>query len=136
MKKNLIIIFACYFSILLAEGSGKTMLQDCPNKPNCVSSQAKDSKHYIEPISFDNRNEDIKKNLIEVVQKFDGKILENNENFLKVAFYSKFFKFVDIADFEINPEKKIINVKSAAQTGWYDFGVNRKRIEKIREALK
>ncbi|MGL6025372.1 MAG: DUF1499 domain-containing protein, partial [Fusobacteriaceae bacterium] len=23
-----------------------------------------------------------------------------------------------------------------AQTGWYDFGVNRKRMEKIRAALK
>lgn len=136
MKKNLIIIFACYFSILLAEGSGKTMLQDCPNKPNCVSSQAKDSKHYIEPISIDNKHQDIKKSLITVIHKFEGKILENNENFLKVVFYSKFFGFEDIADFEIERDKKIINIRSAAETGWYDFGVNRKRMEKIREALK
>lgn len=136
MKKNLIIIFTCYFSILLGEGSDKTMLKDCPNKANCVSSESKDSKHYIEPISINNKNEDIKENLIKVIQKFEGKILENNQNFLKVAFYSKFFGFEDIADFEIEPDKNIINIRSAAQTGWYDFGVNRKRLEKIREALK
>lgn len=136
MKRKLIIIFTCYFSILLGEGSDKIMLKECPSTPNCVSSEAKDTKHYIEPISIDDKEGNVKEKLIKVIEKFQGKILEDKGNFLKVAFYSKFFGFEDIADFEIEPENNIINVRSAAQTGWYDFGVNRKRMEKIRKELK
>jgi len=78
----------------------------------------------------------VKEKLIKVIEKFQGKILEDKGNFLKVAFYSKIFGFEDIADFNIEPEKNVINIRSAAQTGYYDFGVNRKRMEKIREKLK
>ena len=136
MKRKLMIIFICYFSILLGEGSDKTMLKECPDTPNCVSSEAKDTKHYIEPIIIDYKDGNVKEKLIKVIEKFQGKILEDKGNLLKVAFYSKFFGFEDIADFEIEPEKNVINIRSAAQTGWYDFGVNRKRMEKIREELK
>ena len=136
MKRKLMIIFICYFSILLGEVSDKTMLKECPDTPNCVSSEAKDTKHYIEPIIIDYKDGNVKEKLIKAIEKFQGKILEDKGYLLKVAFYSKFFGFEDIADFEIEPDKNIINVRSAAQTGWYDFGVNRKRMEKIREELK
>lgn len=136
MKRKIFLIFISCFFILMGEGRGKEMLEECPNKPNCVSSETNHNKNYIEPIIFNESSEAVKKKLIKVIEKFQGKILEDKENYLKVAFYSKFFGFEDIADFEIEPEKKIINIRSAAQTGWYDFGVNRKRMEKIRAELK
>ena len=137
MKRHITFIFICCFSIMLGEGSeGKNMLKECPNTPNCVSSESKDKKHYVEPIAFTGSAEEIKKELIKVIEKFQGKVIENKTNYLEAAFYSKFFGFEDIADFEIDPNKKIINIRSAAQTGWYDFGVNRKRMEKIRSELK
>lgn len=136
MKRKSIVIFACYFSVLLGGGEKEVMLKECPSTPNCVSSESRDKKHYIEPISIADKEGDIKEKLIKVIEEFQGKILEEKGNFLKVAFYSKFFKFEDIADFEIEGDKKVINIRSAAQVGWYDFGVNRKRMENIRKALK
>ncbi|MGL4989307.1 MAG: DUF1499 domain-containing protein [Cetobacterium sp.] len=136
MKKNSILIFICCFSILLGERSDKTMFEDCSNAPNCVSSESKNTKYFIEPIIINSENKDIKNKLIETILKLNGKILENHDNYLKVAFYSKVFNFEDVAEFRIDYDKNIINIKSKAQTGWYDFGVNRKRMEKIRAALK
>ncbi|MGL5989387.1 DUF1499 domain-containing protein [Cetobacterium sp.] len=135
MNKKLIIIFVISFSILLAEGNDNTMLKVCPNSPNCVSSHSRDTRQYIEPITIDNSLIDIKERLVKAIEKVGGKISENNGDFLKVSFKSKIFGFEDIAFFEIKREKKIIDVRSAAETGWYDFGMNRKRIEKIRNSL-
>ncbi|MGL5049853.1 MAG: DUF1499 domain-containing protein, partial [Fusobacteriaceae bacterium] len=112
MNKKLIIIFVLSFSILLAEGNDNTMLKACPNSPNCVSSQSRDTKHYIEPITIDSSVIDIKERLVKAIEKVEGKILEDNGDFLKVSFKSKIFGFEDIADFEIKREKKIIDVRS------------------------
>ncbi|MGL5356649.1 MAG: DUF1499 domain-containing protein, partial [Cetobacterium sp.] len=131
MKKNLIILFTLCFSIIIAKENDDFMLKECPKSPNCVSSGSKDAKHYIEPIAIHNPV-NIKKKLIYVIEQLGGAILIDKENYLKASFKSKFFGFEDIADFEIIEDEKIINVKSAAETGWYDFGVNRKRIEKIK----
>lgn len=106
------------------------------NKPNYVTTNKKDEKHYIKPILF-NKKEDniIKEELIKNLKKLNGKILIDKENYIKVAFYSKFFKFEDIAEFEISFENSEILLRSGAQTGYYDFGVNRKRIETLRTML-
>ncbi|MBC2855055.1 DUF1499 domain-containing protein [Cetobacterium sp. 2A] len=109
----------------------------CPNSPNCVISDESDTKHYIEPIKFQNQNiESVNKALVQAIKSLDGEIIENKDNYIKAKFQSKFFKFEDDAEFYIDKEKKVIEVRSAAQSGWYDFNVNRKRIEKIRTLIK
>jgi uncharacterized protein (DUF1499 family) len=108
----------------------------CPKTPNCVSSAAEDDSHRIEPLKFDgnpkkeiNKIEKIIKNMkrSEIVLKTDKKI--------HVVFKSFLFRFKDDVFFEADDDKKIINIKSAARVGYSDFGVNRKRLEKIRDIL-
>ncbi|WP_432204938.1 DUF1499 domain-containing protein [Cetobacterium somerae] len=111
------------------------MLEECPKSPNCVSSFSQNKSHYIKPIEIVGNVNEAREKLIQILKNLHGEILQENKDYIKVAFYSKFFKFEDIAEFQIDSNKKIINVRSAAQTGWYDFGVNRKRIEKIRQEL-
>jgi hypothetical protein len=33
----------------------------------------------------------------------------------------------------VDPQRRLIDVRSASRTGFSDFGVNRRRVEKIRE---
>ncbi|MBC2851556.1 DUF1499 domain-containing protein [Cetobacterium sp. 8H] len=129
-----ILIFSCSSASNLKEGDMK--FSSCPNTPNCVISDIEDKDHYIEPLSFKEQSlESINKKLVEVLKGLGGEVVENKGDYVKANFKSKFFKFEDIAEFNIDLSNKKIYVRSAAQTGWYDFGVNRKRMEKIREKL-
>ena len=55
------------------------------------------------------------------------------EDYIHAEFVSYFFKFVDDVEFYFDPAQKLIQVRSASRTGYSDLGVNRRRIEAIRE---
>jgi uncharacterized protein (DUF1499 family) len=42
---------------------------------------------------------------------------------------------VDDVEFCFDTDSSLIHVRSASRTGYFDFGVNRKRIERIRSAF-
>jgi uncharacterized protein (DUF1499 family) len=44
-------------------------------------------------------------------------------------------KFVDDAEFWVDPQAQAVQVRSAARLGRRDFGVNRARVEVLRAAL-
>jgi uncharacterized protein (DUF1499 family) len=49
-----------------------------------------------------------------------------------VEFRSRFFRFIDDVEFLFVRQTQVVHVRSASRLGYSDFGVNRKRIEKIR----
>ena len=59
-------------------------------------------------------------------------VIEENDEYIHAEVRSSFFKFVDDIEFYFPKDKNIIHVKSFARTGYSDFGVNKKRMEKIR----
>jgi uncharacterized protein (DUF1499 family) len=63
-------------------------------------------------------------------------MLTANDSYLHVEARSAVFRFVDDVEFHLRPEDGIIAVRSAARVGHGDMGVNRERIEAIREALR
>ena len=142
MKKTLyltiLIMIGCYFNKIEKIKTENLMIStEILKSPNYVTTNKKDEKHYLKPIIFHDTNlEQVKLNLLKILKEMNGKILVNNKNYIKVGFYSKFFKFEDIAEFEISEKSKLIYFRSGAQTGWYDFGVNRKRIEKIKKTFQ
>lgn len=114
----------------------KNILEKCPSSPNCVISleEYRDDSHYIEPLSLGSKSpQESEQKLKKIISELDGKISEEREGYIRADFFSKIFKFKDVAEFMILPEKNIVMIRSAAETGWSDLGVNRKRIEKIRE---
>jgi uncharacterized protein (DUF1499 family) len=54
-------------------------------------------------------------------------------NYIHAEFVSAIFRFVDDVEFLFDDHQKVIQVKSASRVGYYDLGVNRRRIEKIRK---
>ena len=59
--------------------------------------------------------------------------MKDEPGYLAVIFRSKVFGFVDEAEFAFDEKDGDINIRSEARIGLYDFGVNRSRLEKIRE---
>jgi len=109
----------------------------CPDKPNCVSSDATDEKHRIEPYRLKASPLDAWHGLQNVVAAEERMTLvEVNDHYLHIEVRSAILRFVDDTEFALRPDEGIIAVRSAARTGIGDSGVNRKRVERIRQALQ
>lgn len=113
-----------------------TDIAGCPDKPNCVSSEAKTEKHYIEPFHV---KDDISKNWLQI-QKFVGacprtKIITQTDAYLRAESRSLIFRFVDDLELLLNPASGVVSVRSESRTGYSDFGVNRRRVEDLRGKL-
>ena len=118
----------------VAGGVENGRLAPCPDKPNCVSSQAIDSKHSIEP--FKPVGLEPMDQLARVLKEMPRvNIVKETPVYLHVTFRSKIFRFVDDVEFLYIPEEQVIHVRSASRVGYNDFGVNRDRVEKIRRIL-
>jgi len=124
---------------LLSEGKAKmainpaNTLTPCPKSPNCVSSLAEDKQHFIEPIPYEGETAVTRHELLEILNSFKrARVVSLEEDFIHAEFISSVFRFVDDVEFYFDDAVKVIQVKSASRTGYSDFGVNRRRIEKIR----
>ena len=117
-------------------GIENDQLMPCPSSPNCVSSQAEDKPHFIEPIKASGSLVEVKKTLLNVLlNSVRATVTETEGNYIKAEFVSLIFRFVDDVEFlilEKGPDEVLIHVRSASRLGYSDFGVNRKRVEKIR----
>lgn len=112
-------------------GTPQTRLIPCPDSPNCVSSESTDQEHRIAPLQ--STIQDISR----VVKNMDrATIITQNDQYLHAEFTSAIMRFVDDAEFLYDPVQKVVQVRSASRLGKSDLGVNRKRIEFIRSALK
>ncbi len=110
-------------------------LLPCPNSPNCVCSDSKDKRHSIEPYQLNVKAEQAWAALKEVITSLPRtKIICVTKNYLHVEARSRIFHFID--DLEFHLRQGTIAIRSAARLGYYDFGVNRKRLEKIRATLR
>jgi uncharacterized protein (DUF1499 family) len=108
----------------------------CSALPNCVSSLATNRAHRIPPFRFTGPVEAAQERLIRVIRQMPlSEIVNEEPGYLVVIFRSKVFGFVDQTEFAFDEKEGDIDIHSEARIGFYDFGVNRSRIEKIRESF-
>ena len=109
----------------------------CPNTPNCVSTQAIDSKHKINPIQYSESLSEAIDKIITIINSLKrSRVITNKENYIHAEFRTATFKFVDDVEFLFDDREKIIHFRSRARSGYSDMGVNRKRMEKIRNMFE
>ena len=88
----------------------------------------------IEQIAFTQDSALAMNRLRDVVAGWPGAhIVENSPDYLAVQFETRWLRFVDDAEFLLDPTAKVIHVRSASRLGRKDFGANRRRIEAIRQ---
>ena len=108
-------------------------LAPCPDSPNCVSSLAVDAEHAVAPLSFNGDPETAWDALKAVVLKQKRtRITRVDDHYLQAECRSLVFRFVDDLAFLLVPGEQLIHVRSASRTGYSDFGVNHRRVERIR----
>jgi len=88
----------------------------------------------MEPLGYTGDMQAAKQKLVDIVSSFKrARIMVDEQDYIHAEFASALFKFVDDVEFYFDDEHKVIHFRSAARLGKYDFGVNRKRMDKIRQ---
>jgi uncharacterized protein (DUF1499 family) len=128
------ILTACSTNQTIETGTTNDRLSPCPKSPNCVSSLSEDESHYVAPLAYETTLEEAREKLISVINSMKRSEMVTAEvNYIHATFKSALFGFVDDVEFLFDDQRKVIDVRSASRTGYSDLGVNRKRVEEIRQ---
>ena len=136
-KIFLYIVFMTFTTANHAYSESQKKLPVCKDSPNCVSSQAQDAKHYIEPFKISDSPEKAWQTLKEAINNHSRMVITHETfNTLHAEATSLVFQFVDDINVVLDTDTNLIHIRSASRVGHSDFGVNRKRIEALRLQLQ
>lgn len=111
-------------------------LAPCPTRPNCVSSQADpgDAEHYVAPYTYSGgRAAALARLLVALGEESRTEVITQRDDYVYAEATSFLFRFVDDVEFYLPAGEAVIHCRSASRLGHSDLGVNRRRIERIRE---
>jgi uncharacterized protein (DUF1499 family) len=112
-------------------------LAPCPASPNCVSSDAAEARHAIAPLALAVAVPDAWRAAREAVAALPRtRIVTETGDYLHAECRSALFRFVDDVELHLRPAEGVIAVRSASRVGYGDLGVNRRRVEALRSALR
>jgi len=104
----------------------------CPDSPNCVCSQSED-EHKIQPLTYSGSTDFAKQDLLKLIEALPRtKVITEKEHYIHAEFTIAVMGFIDDVEFYFDDANKTIHVRSAARVGYWDLGVNRRRVEKMR----
>ena len=113
------------------------------NTPNSVSSQAdlypdhpQRAYAFVEALPLKNGDASASlQALVAALSSLPGvSVVEQRHDYVRAQAQTSWLKFVDDLEFWVNPERQVIEIRSASRTGRKDFGVNRQRVEALRKA--
>lgn len=115
---------------LTSEGS----LHPCPASPNCVSSLAEDSEHFIEPWVLRDEKNTTWQALVDVIKKQPRTQLRTQQtNFVHAECHTASGLFTD--DLLLLKVGSLVHLRSSSRVGHYDFQANRKRVAALRQEI-
>ena len=129
-------LFACSGTRPSNLGIKDSRLAPCPSSPNCVSSDDADAAHTLSAFGLIMPTRDAWRAVHSTVAGLPRtKIITETDVYLHAECSSAFFGFVDDLELHLRPAQNLIAVRSAARLGHGDFGVNRRRVERLRALL-
>ncbi len=66
----------------------------------------------------------------------DTRIITQNKVYWHVEFTTRWLRFIDDVEFYFPESEALIYLRSASRSGYWDLGVNRKRVEEIRSRFE
>ena len=106
-------------------------LRPCPDTPNCLNSEEAGRSH-IEPLYYNSLAGVALQNLKQTVVETEGKIVDDGPGYLRAVYTSQLMRFEDDVEFRLDDAAKTIQLRSASRSGFWDLGVNRRRLELVR----
>jgi uncharacterized protein (DUF1499 family) len=90
----------------------------------------------MDPFPFSGTAEEALDRLAAIVKGMPGgHVLARDGDRLKAEFRSRFLGFVDDVDLVADREAKVVRFRSRSRKGYWDLGVNRRRMRRIGRAF-
>ncbi len=142
MLNRILIIIACSALAACAQftehrtGIDNNSLTSCPAWPRCVNSLASDAEKKVAPFQLKTPLEANWQNVMAVVARQERtQLVDRTANYLHAEITSPWGWYTDDLELLLDVESGRIDVRSSGRIGYYDFNVNRDRVEALREAL-
>jgi uncharacterized protein (DUF1499 family) len=107
----------------------------CPKRPSCVSSVAQDAVHKVEPLRYSGDAAAARQKVEQVIRQMPLTSIENaTPEYLHAVSQTPTMRFHDDVELLVQAGG-VIQVRSISRFGYGDHGVNRARVERIRDAF-
>ena len=141
MKKGSFIglITACILTSSSGDGSDSLgvregKLRPCPDRPNCVSTQSERRRHAMTPLPYLQTLEVSREKILSIIKGIKrAKIIKYTETYIHAEFKTSLWHFVDDVEFFLDENARVVHFRSSSRFGYYDFGLNRRRMKEISE---
>jgi uncharacterized protein (DUF1499 family) len=108
-------------------------LRPCPTSPNCVSSEAGTADAWLTTPLRSAGTADMSR-LAGLLRTWPrAMVVTATDSYIHAEFTSRLMRYVDDVEFRYDSAAHAIQVRSASRLGRSDLGVNRKRVDAIRE---
>lgn len=131
-----LLLLSCAGTRPLNLGVKDGKLAPLADKPNNVSTMAKDTEKLMDAIAFSSDLQSAKAAIVKAIEEFgSAELIVTKEDYIHAEF-STFIGWVDDVEFYIDETAKLIHFRSASRIGHSDFGTNRERMEEMTELIK
>lgn len=113
-----------------------SLVRPCPARPNCVCSRDDaPARNRVAPLAVSGSPQSAFAALAGLVAALPRtRIVSQTQDRLHAVCRSR-LGFADDLEVRLDAEAGVVHARSAARAGYYDFGVNRKRVETLRRRL-
>jgi uncharacterized protein (DUF1499 family) len=88
----------------------------------------------MEPIPYTGPLSAARERMLSVLRRHPRtRVVEEGQDTIRAECRSRIFRFVDDVEIRFDDQAKLIHFRSASRLGRRDFGVNRKRMETVRQ---
>jgi len=109
------------------------MLGDCPDSPNCVSSNATRKAQYVAPLAHSVAEDQVIQRIAELVAEDSSiDIVAQTNNYIHLTHTTPVMGYIDDQEILVDPSTQTLLVRSASRLGYSDWGTNRGRVEQLR----
>lgn len=142
--RNLLLATLAFFSVFCgstlsgqtAAGKGDGKITGCPQSPNCVSSVSSVEDRWISPLAYSVSPDEAFHCLEQIIHQMKRATVVVAEDDYIHAEFRTFMGFVDDVEFQVDSGNRTVLMRSASRIGYWDMGVNRRRLEAIRAAFE
>lgn len=129
-----LLLAACSGPQALA-GAGAERLSPCPSAPHCVGSQERDPTHAVAGFALRPPAADSWPRVVQAVREMERtRVVQADARYVHAEIASPWRFYTDDLELLLDAAGRV-QVRSSSRVGYYDFHVNRDRVEALRRAL-
>ena len=130
-----LVFYLIYGTLAHGADTQTAALTVCPPSPNCALASTLPGSD-LEPFPLVPDAASAWPAVVQAVSELPrSELTVATDNYLRAEVRSAIFGFVDDVEVHLDPDAEVLELRSASRTGYWDLGVNRRRLLELRDTL-